>query len=187
MQYQFILSYSLIKKHCYTFVLRRNKLRSVECALFFMIYDSSSSRVQNRTALLGVANVKSITFFFWNLLVSIFHSFSTLALPLNISLSDAQWGAGSPYFPSFNTSLSYAQWGGGGPLLPVLKHFIVWCLVHVEGRGGGRGGWRFAAHVTVQSKLFIKIDNVWHLSIDWDKISVQPHTCIIYIFWLYSL
>ena len=28
------------------------------------------------------------------------------------------------------------------------------------GKGGGRGGWRFAAHVTVQSKLFIKIDNV---------------------------
>ena len=70
-QYQFTLSYSLIKKHRYTFVPTRNKLRSV--------YDSSSGRVQNRTALLGVANVKSITFFeiFWYQFFTLF----LLALP----------------------------------------------------------------------------------------------------------
>lgn len=68
----------------------------------------------------------------------------------------------------------------GGPLLPVLKHFIVWCQVHVEGSGEGGCGWRFAAHVTVRSKLIIKIVNVWHLSIDWGKISVQAHT------WLFT-
>lgn len=35
--------------------------------------------------------------------------------------------------------------------------------------GGERSEWRFAAHVTVQSKLIIKIDNAWCLSIDWGR------------------
>ena len=176
-QYQFTLSYSLIKKHRYTFVPTRNKLRSV--------YDSPSGRVQNRTALLGVANVKSITFF-WNLLVSIFHSFSTLVLPYTIHCPMPSGGRGVP--SSLPLTLHCLMPSGGSPTSRpwLLKHFIVWCQVHVEGSGEGGCGWRFAAHVTVRSKLIIKIVNVWHLSIDWGKIFVQPHTCIIYVFWLYS-
>lgn len=48
---------------------------------------------------------------------------------------------------------------GGSPTYRpwLLKHFIVWCQVHVEGSGEGGCGWRFAAHVTVWSKLIIKI------------------------------
>ena len=171
-QYQFTLSYSLIKKHRYTFVPTRNKLRSV--------YDSSSGRVQNRTALLGVANVKSITFF--EIFLYQFFTRFLLALPCPMPSG----GRGVP--SSLPLTLHCLMPSGGSPTSRpwLLKHFIVWCQVHVEGSGEGGCGWRFAAHVTVWSKLIIKIVNVWHLSIDWGKISVQAHTCIIYIFWLYS-